>query len=333
MRRANIREIAKDAGVSICTVSRALNNTGHVKEETKTRIIEIAQKANYHPNFIAKSIRSKKTKIVGFLDRYTISYPIEKILINLSNTFSRNGYRLNILDVEIKKEEIIKLINSQIFDGLIIGYLRMGKEEEKSFINKIYRLGKPMVCIGVNMKNSSVPYVYTDDYSGGRLAADSILKFNHKKIGIISYDLEDFIFKDRLKGFNDRLKEVGLKTEFILRISFDPKQAEKDLEKNKDLILSKNVTVIFADSDLIALRLIKLLNRNMISIPKDISIVGYGNFSLAEMIYPELTTIDSKKEESSIKSAIMLINMMNNKKISNAIIKPSFIGRESLVKI
>jgi len=333
--RITIKEIAKKANVSVSVVSYALNDSGYVKKDTKEKIKKIASENNYVPSHMARAIRTRKTKTIALVVPSFIPGFYE-LVKSIESRLSENGYCLVLFNTknDLKREqEVIEIVKERIIDGIIISGV-FGGQKDHDIVEKIQGLEIPSIFFDRTVTRSDLPYVAIDNYLGGKIAGDYLIKNGHKDIGILLHNTEIEVFSKRREGFLDALNKGGIKLRFEMQVPSKTNTIEDYLKKNIGLFLDSGVTAVFAATDLIAINLISILKDNAVKIPDDISVIGYDNILFSRYITPKLTTIDHKLESIGIKVADNLINKLekgkfNKKKI---IIRPEIIIRDSVLK-
>lgn len=330
----NIRFIAKEAGVSVATISRYFNNYKAMKTSTKLRIKKVCEKYNYEPSKIAGAITTRKSKTIaliipGFREPVFMDFVmgVEKVAFD-------NGYCVNIFSTrqEIDKEkEIIKIINNRIIDGVIFSGV-YGNEKDLPFVQELKAKKIPCIMADRIIPDDSVVTVTGGDYLGGGLAAEFLLQNKHKNIGVISYDLKSYIFNQRVNGFLDVLKKNNLKVNFIIEVGLKFLNIKDYIIKNINEIINSKVSAIFVTSDSIAMFCMKYLNENNLKIPRDISIIGYDDIIYSDLLIPRLTTIHHDMYRIGELAAENLINKLSNGffKRKKIVVEPKLIIRDSV---
>jgi LacI family transcriptional regulator len=335
--KVNIYYIAKEAGVSVATISRFFNNKNLVKESTKTKILEICQKYNYKPSKIASAITTKRTKTIALIVP-SLKEPSFVDLINGAElSMSKNSYSMILFNTRqniVREKDIIDTLDSMIIDGVIFSGI-CGGEEEKFFIAEIQKRNIPIIFVDRVIPDIYIPFVMSNDYLGGQLAAKYILENNHKKIGIITYPRKVYIFNERVRGFIEILNKSKISENFIVELSLEYKNIEESLLKEKDFIINSNVSVIFCVADSIAMFLSGILRENKVKIPDEISIMGYDNLSFSNLFVPKLTTINHDMYEIGKVAADNLISQLETGhfKKKKIVIDPVLIPRDSVRKL
>jgi LacI family transcriptional regulator len=337
MEKATIYKIAREAGVSVTTVSRFFNNPGIVKETTRDKIFAVCQKYNYQPSYIASAITTKKTKTIALIVPSFKDPMFVELIGGAEYILTLKGYSLSVFNARqsIEKElEIAKIIGSRSIDGVILSGI-YGDERDKVFISEMVERNIPCIMVDRVVPGVDIPFVASNEYLGGKLAAQYLLKNNHKRIGIITYPREVYIFNERVRGFTEILDKQGLKELFLHEVALEFKNIEKKVRAFIPEMLRKKPTAIFTIADSIAFFTLRILRDNNIKVPDDISIMGYDNILYANAINPSLSTIHHDMFKLGKVVAKNLIYRLENGNYSNSeqVINPRLIVRESVMRI
>ena len=326
-------DIAKMAGVSKSTVSRALKNDSRVKLETKNKILKIADKYNYKPNKVAQALAENNSKIIAVMlpsAPRSVSDPFFlEFLHGINNIAYQKGYSLSIPPVEQGNFASFKKANQNLnADGIILTEPRLNDPRLKYLKeNKI-----PFVFNGNPMTGDDSAWVDTDNQLGAYQAVEYLIKKGHRKIAAVTGPFDLVAGKYRLEGYYQALKENDLEInkDWIFESDFTEKGAY--LTAKKLLKYQSEITAVFAANDLMALGIIKSLKDAGLKIPEDFSLTAYDSIKLGEYIDPPLTTIASRSLEKGEKSAELLIKLIEGEEIeSNQILfPPELIIRESV---
>jgi len=337
MGKANIYIIAREAGVSVATVSRVFNRSSLVKESTRKKVLEVCQKYNYEPSRVASAITTKKTKSVGILVPSLKEPPFIELIGGAEYILYKNGYCLTVFNARQSIErqlEIANIIDNRIIDGVIFSGV-YGGEKDKIFISEMVKRGIPCIMVDRIIPDIDIPFVGSNEYLGGRIAAQFMLECGHKKIGIVTYDREVYIFNQRVAGFLSVLGENGIKEQFILEVPLEFSKVEEAIKGYEEEIAGSDITALFGTSDSIAIFLISLLMENNLKVPDDISVMGYDNITFSRFIFPRLTTIHHDMFELGKVVATNLLYRLENGRYLNdrQIIDPKICIRDSVKKI
>ena len=323
-------QLAKAAGVSVSTVSRALSNGKYpLKTETRQNILKLAEEMGYKPNLVARSLQSSRSHLVGVIvDRMQSPFAaatVEGIQDGLRNA----GYSISIAysnrDQAIATQAIHTFYSHQV-DGIIIlnSWLH-------TFNDPILSLqDRPFVFINRVFSNCIENCVGPGDRQGARLATQHLVDLGHRRIGYIN-GMEDWIeAQNRLAGYRDVLTEHGLPVDEDL-IRHGNWGVESGYEAARELLaLQDRPTAIFAANDIMALGAMYAIQKAGLEVPADVAIVGYDDRDFAAWIKPALTTIRMPSYEMGQAAGRLLLQQINKEELEDATqITGKLIVRES----
>lgn len=337
MKRTTIYKIAEEAGVSVATVSRYFNNPGIVKGDTREKISSVCMKYNYEPSCIASAITTKKTKTIAILVPGLKEPAFVELIGGAEHILSDRGYCLSVFNAcqSIEKElEIAKIIDSRFIDGVILSGV-YGDKRDKVFISEMVKRNIPCIMVDRIIPDIDIPCVASNEYLGGTLAARYLIENNHKKIGIISYSREVFIFNERIRGIIETLKKENMEELFICEIPLEFKKIEGEIRSAISKMLDMGPSAILTSADSIAFFTIKILSEMGVKVPEDISIMGYDNILYANVFNPALSTIHHDAFELGKRAASNILYRLDNGIYLNMkeMMDPELIIRESVRKI
>lgn len=332
--KVTITEIAKEAKVSIATVSRVLNNKSKgVSKATRERILNIIEEKGYHPNAIARGLVTKKTKVIGLL-LPSITNPffpeIERGIEDMATTL---GYSIILCNTDYDSErekKYLKLLIERQVDGIIYALSVAGENYES--IETLKKRGIPFVVFDKYVKDKEIPYIYTENEEAICNMVKYLVDKGHKKIAYISGPLQYVTAKDRLKGYENGLKESNIKLNSSI-IKYEAYTIEGGEQATEQLLKeNKDFTAITCANDLIAIGALKTLRKYNIKVPEEVSITGFDNIDITDVTYPRITTVHQPKYEIGQIAVKTLINLINGENIINksVILKSSIIEKESV---
>lgn len=302
-----IKDVAKEAGVAISTVSNVINNVGNVSEETKKRVLAVVEDMNYVPNFNARSLKSNKKNTVGlFLSSIQGDYyRVLTQAIHLQCKMA--GFMLNIyVSNENTSEEIYGMIVSSGVEGAII----MNESLESEHIKRIARTGLPMVFFERECRGEKISSVTIDNYTGTEQIMEYLVRQGHRRIGYI-HGVECRDDRERFRAYRDVLEQNGLPAEekFQLRAEFEEIRAYEEvrrfLQSGRQL-----PDAFFCANDEMAGGCMRALTEAGFCVPGQVSVAGFDNINLAQYFVPALTTVASPVEEQGTKGAVELFRLM-----------------------
>ncbi|NMM62129.1 LacI family transcriptional regulator [Clostridium sp. P21] len=314
MKKVTMLDIANKAGVSKATVSMVLNKRdGNISEETKSKVMALAKEMNYIPNHLARSLSTKKTNTIGIVLPDITNPFFASIARAIEDGASYLGYNVIFCntDNEIKKEEkYIKVLISKLVDGVIF----IAGGESCTSIKMLRNNNVPFVLVDRYIDSYKEDYgVYCLNKSGVIQGIDYLYDKGKRNIAFVKGPDTLEISNQRLQGYKCAMSQYGIYNEnLIFKGSFN---IEGGMDSTKILLESKEkIDAIFYSNDLMALGGIKVLLRNGIRIPQDISIIGFDNIHISQFIEPELTTIAQPIYEMGKESCKLLIDIINNKR-------------------
>jgi LacI family transcriptional regulator len=325
-----IREIARLVGVSVNTVSRALNNKPDVSPETKKNIIKTAQLLNYTPNAIARALVQRSTRTIGMV-MSDISDPFFGEMVKDAEVFFRSrGYNLILCNTQEnfdqEKHSIETLINKRV-DGILLTPVgRNGENLQEILKNRV-----PLVLLGRHFDEPIAPSVTSNDERGGYLATQHLLELGHHKILFINVFHHISSAHDRFLGYQKALREFGIDYDesLLIHASFD---LDDVYQKTKKFFYqSGKVTAVIVFCDILAISVMKAVIDVGLTIPRDISIVGFDNINISSLLPIPLTTIDPNKKKMVETASELLLEAirLDNIKAGNLSIEPTLTIRSS----
>ncbi|MBC2581286.1 LacI family DNA-binding transcriptional regulator [Clostridium sp. DJ247] len=330
---ASIKDVAKEAGVSIATVSRVLNDVDVVNEETKKKVLEAIEKLGYRPNIVARSLKTQKTRTVGIIipDISSQFYPeIVRGAEDVANIYDYNIMLCNT-DLDPEKEmEYLKVLREKMVDGV----LYMSASLEDSMLELIKKLQVPMVLVETASNEASIPSINIDNEKAASEAVNYLINKGNKKIGYIgTHEDANNASALRYLGYKAALKEAGLELDKNI-IRFGGLKAQDGYEGMTDIIEHNKIDALFCASDEIAMGAINALRDKGLRVPEDVDVIGFNNIYSASIFYPKLTTIAEPMYDMGSFGMRMLIKIINKHEveIKDYILKHELIERDSCKK-
>lgn len=309
--KVTIKDIAKEADVSITTVSRVLNNKPDVSPETKKKIQEVIDKLGYNPNTIARGLVLNKTYTIGLIIP-DISNPFfPEVAHGIEHKARELGYSVifyNTNNDRKAEKYAIELMKSKRVDGII---LSLSIENEKE-LDKLAEEKFPIVELDRKVPDSHFPTVTIDNVKSAYQATRHLVELGHTRIAHITGDLGTQTGLDRLAGFKKVIEEFHLEVRdsWIQEGNYS---REAGYRKMKYLLgLWEKPTAVFAANDLIAIGAYQAVIEEDLKIPDDISIIGLDDIDMASIVRPGLTTMRFPKHELGQKAAEILIKEIEN---------------------
>lgn len=327
-----IYDVAREAGVSMATVSRVVNNNPNVKPQTRKKVYEAIERLGYRPNAVARGLASKKTTTVGVVIPDISDSIVAEVARGIEDIANMYHYNIILCNADRRKEKEIRVINT-LLEKQVDGLLFMGGMITEEHIQAFRTSPVPVVLCATSDENQSVPSVDIDHEKAAMDAVQALYERGHRKIGLISGTLEDLTHNYmRYKGYRTALEKFGLEfREDYVRIGNNRYEAGIEV-MNYLLQLEDRPTAILAANDEMAIGAIHTVLDNGLRVPEDISIVGIDNVRMASMVRPRLTTVAQPMYDIGAVSMRLLTKLMKNEPVDEprVILPHELIMRDSI---
>ena len=301
-RRVTITELARASGVSVGTVSRALNGYADVRPETRERIMRLARELDYTPGAAARSLVTQRSHVIGVVLDTGEGHPdlqhpfFHEVMVGLKNQIGASGFDLLLFASEhpgngYGPHSYLKRCLHHNVDGVVL----MGVDAEDPEVQRVTRSDLPTVGVDVGLTGSATTYVVSDNEAGGQRAVRHFHELGHRRIATITGLLDKLPGADRLRGYRQAIQDLGLayRDDYVAYGDFYTESGRRAMEQL--LALPEPPTAVFAASDMMALGAIRAAAEAGLSVPADISVVGFDDIQLADHMNPPLTTLRQDK--------------------------------------
>lgn len=326
----SLKDVATLAGVSPSTVSRVINGTIFVNEETKQRVEKVITSLNYRPNLLAQSLRLQTTKNIGLLVP-EIAHPSFNLVIKyIEESASKRGLNLLIFNTHnnyTKEAVAIDMLLRQRINGIIFSRV----SDESHVVNMSRSSNTPMVVIDRAFQDEKIPNVILDNYQAGMIAARHLISCGCKKIATITGSFKIGLSRERFQGFRDTLEHHGMTVDssMVYEGEFTYENGVAGVKN----FLEKKIEFdgLWGHNDMIAAGAISTLFRRGIRVPEDIAVMGMDDVQFAQMFYPSITTIAQPYQELCEKAVDYIDKLTRGEKISQFqfLLPPRLVVRES----
>jgi LacI family transcriptional regulator len=300
--RTTIRELARLSGVSIGTVSRALNGYTDVRPETRERIVRLAEELDYTPSASARTLVTQRSHVVGvFLDtgegHPDLQHPFfHEVLAGIQETAGAQGFDLLLFATEqpgngYGRHSYIKRCRHHNVDGVVI----MGLDHQDEEVRRLAASTIPVIGVDVQLEGRETGYVASDNVAGSALAVSHLAELGHRRIAVIHGPVDTRPGLDRLRGYRDGLERAGLayRDEYVRAGDFYVDSGHRAAAAL--LTLPEPPTAVVAASDLMAVGAIRAAAEVGLAVPADLAVVGFDDIMLAAHLQPGLTTLRQDK--------------------------------------
>jgi len=294
---ATIHDIAREAGVSIATVSKVINNKAHVSPETRKKVLQVMEQLHYTPNASAANLARRTSKNVLYADRFYKGLPYENphmfdIICGVSHELSRKGYRLSLLNLDScgKKPEaaLEEAILSRVADGIIVSSAFVTARMERLLLKHDF----PQICIGEPQFDTILSWIDANNTLSSNLAVEHLVSTGCRTLAFMGGREEDRIFMDRLRGFRTAMERRGLeaKEEYI---TYNPPDVEAIFQSAAALLeLPVPPDGIICTNSLMAVGTMRAIQARGLDIPGQVSLIAFDDHPYSPMVSPQPTIID-----------------------------------------
>lgn len=312
---ATIKDVAREAGVAVCTVSFAMNGSAHVAEATKKRIFGAVERLNYRPNQSARGLVTKKTNNIGLAVAETADGLENGILLEVIQGLGRAASHKNYdLLLSFQKqhtdkpdEHLLDVYRKQSADGLILMGTKISERPYKDLITNRF----PFVLLGRPYQDNLCHSVNADNEQGGYIATQYLINKGHRRIGFITPCSLDFdAALDRLNGYKRALTESGIAVDekLIAYGSFEPDSGYQETETL--LSLKDRPSAIIAGRDIIAARVNERAASLGYQVPDDLAIIGFDNTMVSQLARPGITSVELPMLTMGLEAGKLLISLI-----------------------
>jgi LacI family transcriptional regulator, repressor for deo operon, udp, cdd, tsx, nupC, and nupG len=310
-----IVDVARMANVSTATVSRVLSNNMNVSSTTRAKVLKAINLLEYRPNRLASNLRKMSSKTVMAVVPDITNPFFSSVLQGFKDVALDNGYHVLLGDTGNSSEQerdFINLVKERVIDGLILATARLSKEEVLTASQEI-----PVVLACEYIDGFDIPTVSIDNVSAAREAVEYLIQIGHRRIGLITGPLGVILSRDRVKGYCQALNLNEIPKEGVLIQEGDFSVDSGYQTMLKLLALADPPTAVFALNDEMAIGAMKAIKQKGLEVPKDISVIGFDDIPMCELVEPELTTISQPKYEIGYQAMKMLLSTIKKEELNH----------------
>ncbi|MGC4043844.1 MAG: LacI family DNA-binding transcriptional regulator [Armatimonas sp.] len=334
MRRVTIRDVAREAGVSVTTVSVVLNNSDRpVRDELRARVIEVAERLNYHPSALARSLVRQKSNTIGIVlgeveEGILGNYYAAGVLAGVFARAQRFGLDLHLFTMGWTGDRPAQRVMAQQPDGVLV----VAPSYHSPIAPDLQSVGLPVVSISTP-GDKSIPFVDIDNIAGTRLALQHLIDLGHTRIGhVIAGETQYSVFARR-DEFIRFLKEknIPVREDWLITRSFEPEVIRTTV---KELLLRKDrPTALFCTNDGLALQTLLAASEAGVRVPEELSVIGFDDFPSAVQLAPPLTTVRQPFQQVGAEAVELLLERMAGGTNLHRYIIPELIIRSSTASL
>lgn len=309
-RRKTMADVAQEAGVSLMTVSRVVNDKGDISEATRQRVREVIERLGYRPSGVARSLATNRTGTLGLVVPDNSNPFFSAFARGAEHLAFQEGYNIFLCNTEEetdREKAVIYSLEEKGVDGLILCSSRL----EESDLREIVGYFPYVVLANRQLDIDGIGFVLIDDGKSMQLAINHLLKSGHNVIGMLAGPENSCSGQNRVRGYYESLRAAGHRPDSDLVINCAPRVVGGMQAANALLTDHPEITALFCFNDLVAVGALKACAQMGLSIPDDIVIVGHDDVSLAQLVTPTLTTCHVSAYDMGWQAVKMLLERIS----------------------
>jgi DNA-binding LacI/PurR family transcriptional regulator len=334
-RTVSIEDIARLAGVSHSTVSRALRDNPLISADVRAHIHQLAYEMGYTPNAIAQSLQMQRTNTVGLVVT-SIADPFLVDIVKGVEEVARTAHVSVFLSASHRDPDqemaVIETFHRRRVDGILVE----SSQISDAYAERLARINVPTVLINSQSENPAhlMHSVAVDDYSGARIAVEHLLALGHRAIGYLGLGNRLRSNTRRFEGYRDALAAAGIpfhEQMMVVAASGDAAHMDDVTAGQVALphLIGAGVSAVFCYNDMLAIGALLACRAQGISVPNNLSVIGFDDIRQAQFVVPTLTTVHQPKVELGELAMQKLLDLLADRPVDDAVLQPSLIVRES----
>jgi LacI family transcriptional regulator len=331
-----IREVAHQAKVSVGTVSNVLAGSATVRPELRRRVEEAMRGLDYHPNQIARSLKTRQTKTLGLVISDITNPFFPQVVRGAEDAAMESGYLLITLNTDDNPERerrALSMLRARMVDGLLLTVA--ATRADLKHVEQFRASGLPIVCIDRKVPNIPIDLVCSDNVRGARMCMQHLLSRGHRRIGYLSGTVGLFTAETRLAGFQQALDEAGITADQRL-VRHGDFRLESGYRLAKEMLLEHDPpTALFASNAMMGFGALKAIHELGLRCPEDVALAMFDDVPFGDVIQPRLTVVAQPAYEMGRVAAKLLIARLEGRETSPEpvchLLIPELLVRESTI--
>ena len=312
---ATIKDVARQARVSVGTVSNVLSESVSVGAELRERVYAAIEKLDYHPNYVARSLKANSTKTLGLIISDITNPFFPQVVRGAEDCAFKNGYLLitfNTDDQIEREKQVLSVLRSRRVDGVLL-VVAPGADGDVTHIRNTVESGIPIVCLDRIPLGIPLDSISVNNIKGAQVCVRHLITQGHRRIGIITGSLSLQTARDRLEGYRAALRENGIEPEPDLIVEGNFRQ-ETGYRLGKNLLLQqRRPTALFVSNGTMTIGVIRALNETGLKCPADVAIASFDDLPLADVFKPHLTAVAQPAYQIGYEGTELLIGRLQRK--------------------
>jgi DNA-binding LacI/PurR family transcriptional regulator len=301
-------DVAKLAGVSLQTVSRVINDSPHVRADTRQRVQDAMRKLEYRPNPVARALVTGRSRTLGVVSFDTTLHGPASTLFGIERAAHEADYFVSIVSLRSLASSSVVSAVERLRDQGVDGILVIAPQE--SATSALLHLPEDVPVVAAEAgPDASVPLVAVDQFEGAQMATSHLLELGHRTVWHISGPVDWLEAQDRMRGWRSTLEAAGAPAPPVLHGDWSARAGH---ELGRDLAANPDATAVLVANDQMALGLLRALHEAGRRIPGDISVVGFDDIPEAEYFTPPLTTVRQNFNEMGRRSLLLLLEQIES---------------------
>lgn len=329
-KRVNIADVAREAGVSVQTVSRALNNKGEISPETRARVLATVERLGYRPNTLARGLVTRKTATLGLVVPDIANPFFSEVTRGAEDAAHQAGYSLflcNAMEDPARELEALHTLEAQRVDGIVLCSSRLSEEEFRALLDRL----PAIILVNTELSGSNLHSVRIDDEAGARCATQHLLRTGRRSIAFLAGPPASQSGRRRAHGYHRALTEAGLVVDPDLNLGCAP-HLEGGMSAARQLLSRRpEIDALLCYNDLVAVGALQACAALGRGVPGDVAVVGCDDILLAGLVTPPLTTLRSDKRALGAEAVRLLLRKLEGCTggCENIVLQPELIVRAS----
>jgi LacI family transcriptional regulator len=312
---ATIKDVAKRAGVSVGTVSNVLSGSANVAAERRARVYAAIESLDYHPNYIARSLKARTTKTLGLIISDITNPFFPQLVRGAEDLAFQHGYLLitfNTDDKVDREKQILSVLRSRRVDGILL-VVAPNTTGDVSHIRKIEQDGIPIVCLDRLPPGIALDSVSVDNAAAAQICVRHLISRGHRRISIITGGLSLQTARERLKGYHLALREAGIEPDPELILEGNFRQVTGYRLGKQLLLLHAPPTAVFVSNGMMTVGVVQALEESGLHCPTDLAVVSFDDLPFSDVFQPHLTALIQPAYQMGYEAAQLLIQRLQGK--------------------
>lgn len=328
--RVTMSDVAREAGVSLMTVSRVVNDKGEVSQSTRERVLDVIARMGYRPSGIARGLATKRTGTLGLVVPDVANPFFSEVARGAEHVAYAEGYNVFLCNTEEDTERelaVLQSLEEKRVDGLVVCSSRLEDVE----LGEALAYHHAVVLVNRRLEENRVGTVLLDDRTGGKIATEHLLQGGHRAVGFLSGPRASRSGRERAEGFRAALTSLMVPSDPRWSVHCSP-MVEGGYQTGVDLLAAHpRLTALLCYNDLVAVGALQACAALARRVPEDVAVVGFDDIPLAALVTPSLTTCHVPRYDLGARAVRLLLNQIQGcrEDCSEIVLQPELVVRES----